>query len=328
MAENGVALAVDMGGTNLRVAVVDENGVIGRRWQVRAEAELGREQLVAKLADLLGQAAEHARGQGGEIRGVGLGFPGILSPARDMVLESPNLRPMEMFPLVEFVRQTTGLPVVLDNDANAWAVGEAWLGAGRGMRDFALYTLGSGIGGGIVLNGRVWRGARSQAGELGHVKVVAGGRTCGCGGRGCVEAYTSGANLLRRVREALEEGRQTSLGEGDLTLPNIGRALERECRAGDALAVDLMESIGYYLGLLSANLINALDLEGIILGGGIARALELFEEVHTRTMKENVLYGGHREVRVVPAELGGDAGLLGMARVAFDECGGGAAGGE
>jgi len=208
------------------------------------------------------------------------------------------------------------LPAFLENDANVAALGEQWRGAGQGSANMVMVTIGTGIGGGIVLDGRLYTGANGAAGELGHAVIEPGGPQCSCGRRGCLETLTSATAMVRMAREAMDRGVKTELSKEE----NLeARDIIMAARAGDRLALEIVEKAAYYLGIGLGNIINILNPDTIVIGGGVSRAGELLFEPLCRAARENCLESAGSIVRIVPAQLGNDAGFVGAAKLVLQE---------
>jgi glucokinase len=248
---------------------------------------------------------------------IGVGVPGVLDAERGVVVASPNFPGWEGFPLQARLQEACGRPVVIENDANAAALGEQWLGAARGERDFLFVTIGTGIGGGVVLDGRLWRGPGGRAGEFGHLKVEADGEPCGCGSRGCLERYANAAALERYALDALEQGGAGPLRALAMDRPEALDAamIAQAAREGDGAARAVYQRFAVYLGMGIADVVNLLDLRCFIIGGGISPAFDLFapwlrEEVGRR------IYGVSIDaITIRQARCGNDAGGLGAAHL-------------
>src|SRR5262249_12668304 len=235
--------------------------------------------------------------------------------AQGVVLKAPNLACLNGFPLAGALTAELGLPAIVENDANAAAVGERWQGAGQCRRTIVCVTLGTGVGGGIILDGKLWRGVNNSAAEIGHMCIDPfGGVACPCGSRGCLEVYASATAIVRMTGEAKPRFPDSVLGQSeDLTAEKIYRAgIE-----GDELAVEVFRRMGIYLGVGLANLINILNPQMIIIGGGVVNAWELFAKHMHQEIGARVFPDPAREVKIVPAQCGDDAGLLGAAHLAF-----------
>lgn len=294
-------VGIDLGGTAIKAGVVDENGTILERRSVPTGLQDGGDAVIERMANL-------ARELGAE-SSVGIGSPGLIDHATGRVLECPNLKVLENVPLRDEVARRLGFEprrVYLENDANAAAVGEGWLGAGRTQRDLLLVTLGTGVGGGFILAGELYDGAGGMAGEIGHVCIDPDGPWCGCGRRGCVEQYASATAAKRRARDL---GLPAD-APGDL------EQLAAIARARPGPERDLCAAIGRDLGRGLAVVVTLLDMRCFVIGGGFGAALDvLLPGVRTGIAERT--YGQRvASVQVLPAELGADAGWIGAARLA------------
>jgi glucokinase len=304
-------IGVDLGGTNVRAAVVNRDGEVLARHKEATRASEGRERVLSRLVEIIRDLELQARNKQYEVAGLGVGAPGVIEAGKGIVVKSPNLPDWNNFALRSALEAAVGLPVVLENDANAAALGEQWRGAGRGTSSMILLTLGTGVGGGIVLDGRIWRGADGMAGEIGHMTLFPGGRQCTCGNRGCLEMYASARGIVQTYREAGASGK--SHPEDVLTSESIYSA----AREGDRRAAAVMRDTGRFLGIGVASLINIFNPERIVIGGGVRDAWQLFidaarDEVHQRAFEAPA-----KRAAIVPAELGDDAGMVGAAALAF-----------
>ncbi len=257
-----------------------------------------------------------------EILGIGIGSPGVVDTDAGVVHLAPNLhdasgQPWRDVPIVDLVRKALGSSapraILLENDVNAMVLAESRYGAGRGASILVGVTLGTGVGGGIVVDGAVHRGASGTAGEIGHVTVVADGPRCGCGNDGCLEALVGTRGIERRARAAMAAGRETSLRD-DLTPLRIARAAE----AGDPLAGELFEETGRYVGVVLAGVANLLNPDMVVIGGGVAAAGEDLLFTHIRDeVRRRAIDTAADAMRIAPAQLGNDAGLIGCAVLAL-----------
>lgn len=314
----GLVCAFDLGGTNLRAATIDETGKIHSR--VRHDTPSAAKSPDEIVRALLAAARECEREltDRGVISAASVVVPGTVDSSNKVVIQVPNLPCLDSFPLKDALAKELGWPVVLENDANAAALGEMWLGAGRGCRTIVCITLGTGVGGGIILDGKLWRGADGSAGEIGHTTVDPQGSVkCKCGNTGCLEMFASATAIVRLTREALPRQPDSILSDDALSAKNIYEAGMK----GDTLALDVLARMGTFLGIGMANLINLLNPEMIVIGGRVANAWQLFEEHMHKEILARAFSLPARRVRIVPAECGDDAGLLGAARLAFDELG-------
>ncbi len=334
------AIGVDLGGTNLRIAAVDESGRLLEKVTTGTQVKLGRDAVIAEMTDairrLAGKFAVTDR-----LCGIGIGVPGIIDERTGMLRESPNLPGWNDYPVRAEIERRLGAPVVLENDANAAALGESWLGAARGLPTMCMITLGTGVGGGVVLNGRAWHGMTGMAAELGHITVDPNGPRCGCGNRGCIEQFASATAVVRMAREAIASGRAPALARA-ATAPDVefsAKFVHNLAVQGDKAAQAIFHEVGRALGVLLADLINALNLHMYVIGGGVASAWEVFAPamfaevqrrsfVYAATAPDDVsaaisegasaslkaLKSSLRTV-ITRALLGSDAGLFGAARL-------------
>lgn len=312
-------LGVDIGGTNVVVGMVPEGGGPPAALRVRATRSMeGAEGAVGHIARLAGQVMEEVRsGPAGPdltVMGVGVGCPGPLDLEAGIVLDAFNLGWTD-FPLRDRLQDALGLPTVLENDANCATYGEWWQGAGAPYSSLVGLTLGTGIGGGLVVDGRLVRGASGTAGEVGHTTIDFTGRRCACGNYGCLEAYASGPNIAARAREGVEAGAESvlvALVDGrieDITAVTVSEAL----LLGDAYAAEVMLETAKILGAGVANLVNVLNPEAVVIVGGVTRAGEhlfgpLRSEVRRRAFKR-----AEAACRILPGALPDTAGVIGAA---------------
>jgi glucokinase len=310
-----VVFAVDLGGTHLRAAAIDENGKIHFRLKQNTPQAETPDEIVRAVVLAVDQCRQQCRTIGERIRAISIVVPGSVRVEQGIVGKAPNLPCLNGFQLPAALTDRLELPAILENDANAAAVGEMWQGAGRGRRTIVCVTLGTGVGGGIILDGKLWRGVNGSAAEIGHMCVDPfGGVACGCGSRGCLEAYASATAIVRMAREAKPRYPDSVLPVGGtLTAEEIYLAGVN----GDELAIEVFRRMGVYLGVGLATLINILNPEMIIVGGGVVSGWELFERHVRSEVAERAFPLPAAEVKIVPAECGDDAGLLGAAHLAF-----------
>ncbi|MCZ6632476.1 MAG: ROK family protein [bacterium] len=302
-------VGVDLGGTNTRAGLVTDSGEIVGRFRCPTRLDLGADAVVQGMVDCVRGAAEEAGIS--EIQAVGIGAPGPLDPFEGVLISPENLQCMHGVRLKEQLEAALDLPVVVDNDANMAALGEQWLGAGRGVDHFMCVTLGTGVGGGWVSNGQLMHGFNGNAAEVGHITVDWNGPLCPCGNYGCLEQYVSATAMVRRTREKLEAERpETALRSEGLTTQAIFEAAE----AGDGFAAHMFEETGFLLGVGLVSLVNVLNVERIALAGGLAQAGERIFEPTRRVFMERGTVGVKEHVQIVSAGLGDDAGILGAAR--------------
>jgi glucokinase len=307
--------AADLGGTHLRVATVDRNGkIFCRQIQPTPQAEEANE-IVRALIDAVHECESNTAAQGGVLSAVSVVVPGTVNVAEGVVVKAPNVPCLDGFRLSAALESELEWPVILENDANAAALGEMWRGAGQGYRSLICVTLGTGVGGGIILDGKLWRGADGSAAEIGHIGVDPfAGVPCTCGSRGCLEVYASATAIVRMTREARPRYPNSILHDTeDLTSAKIYQA----GKEGDELAIEVFRRMGVYLGIGLASLINVLNPEIVVIGGGLSNGWELFEKHMHQQVIERAFPIPARRVKIVRAQCGDDAGLLGAAWLAF-----------
>jgi glucokinase len=312
-------LGIDLGGTKILTAVVTAGGEVVSRDRGATPAEAGHEAVVKSMLDSAGRALAGARLTAADLLAVGLGAPGLSNPETGILLTSPHLPGWKDVPLRDIMERRLGRRVFLINDASAAALGELYFGVGRGARDLIYVTVGTGIGGGIIVDGRLYTGSAGMAGEVGHMVVDDEGPPCDCGNRGCWETLVSGTALAREARRRIGEGAVTSLLEyagGDIDGVSA-ETVHAAARAGDNLAKELMARAAYYLGVGLANLINIFNPEVVVIGGGLSEIGDMllkpaFEEAGRRAYKQV-----YQAVRFARAELGRDSGVLGAAAFAL-----------
>jgi glucokinase len=306
-----VYVGLDIGGTNLKASLISSGGeVLGRVHRPSPEAAAGAGKADGGNADIrtaLAALVESAA-EGKPIAGIGIGCAGVLAADRRIILASPNLRGFEGFPLRGFLEETFGVPTLLENDANAIALGEGWRGAGSGARTLVVVTLGTGVGTGFILDGEVWRGGAGMGGEGGHTTIDPEGPPCRCGNRGCLEAFVGAYGILRRFRDALASGRSSRLAPGPD--PRV-KEIADTARAGDALASDVLRDTGRYLGVGLANFANLFNPEKIVVTGGVSRAGDAILDPARDEMKLRAFPAVTESLEVLPGRLGDDAGPLG-----------------
>ena len=312
---DGRVFAADLGGTHLRAATVDQSGQILFRLKQKTPPAERPEEIVQALVDAMHQCERESSPE--KIRSLSIVVPGLVNVKAGLVVKAPNLPCLDGFQLTAALTEQLKKPAILENDANAAAVGEMWQGAARGRRSLVCVTLGTGVGGGIILDGKLWRGANDSAAEIGHMCVEPfGDVACGCGSRGCLEVYASATAIVRMAREARPRYPNSPLNSiVDLTSEKVFLAGKQ----GDEPAREVFHRVGAYLGIGLANLINILNPETIVIGGGVANGWELFEKDMRHQVGEHAFPLPAAEVKIVPAECGDDAGLLGAARLAFTE---------
>jgi len=310
-------IGCDLGGTNLRAAIVDvENGDVMHHMSIPTLAREGHDAVMDRMADLFLQVIQAAGLQKEEIGGIGIGVPGVLDLEKGEVLFLPNLPGnWPHVPLQDTITRLTGLPTAMLNDVRSITNGEWRFGAGRGVNTVAVFAIGTGIGGGLVINGQLHLGMGGTGGELGHTMIDFNGPRCGCGNNGCLEAYASGPAITAMGIKAVAQGLTTQIGEMcgfDLNQINP-ELIAKAAEIGDAIARDIYEKAGLYIGVAAANMCASIGPQRIIIGGGVAQAGELLLDPIRRTIRERVHIMPVEQVEVVPSKLGDNAGVIGVA---------------
>jgi glucokinase len=308
-------VAADLGGTNLRAAAVNDSGYIGARVKhPTPRCARHADEIVEALVTAAKECEASIEAGGGSIRALSVVVPGTVNISREIVLQAPNVPCLDGFRLGDALENEVGWPVLLENDANAASLGELWLGAAKGFSTFACITLGTGVGGGIVLDGKLWRGADGSGGEIGHTSVDPFGKVkCKCGNVGCLEVFGSATAIVRMANEALANGEHSILQADQLTAEKVYEAGMR----GDQLALEVFRKMGTYLGVGMANLVNLLNPELIVVGGGVANGWQLFEKHMHQEIAWRAFPLPAQKLKVALAKCGDDAGLLGAAYLAL-----------
>ena len=310
-------IGCDLGGTNLRAAIVDvQTGSVIHQMSVPTLAREGHDAVMRRMAALFLQLIESAGLQKDEIGGIGIGAQGVLDLEKGETLFLPNLHgTWPHVPLRDTIRELTGLPTTLLNDVRSITNGEWRFGAGRGVDTVAVFAIGTGIGGGLVINGQLHLGIGGTGGELGHITIDFNGPRCGCGKYGCLEAYASGPAIAAMGLKAVVQGLTTRIA--DLCEYDLNRIspklIAQAAEAGDEIALDIYEKAGFYLGVTAANVCVVLGPRRIIIAGGVSRAGALLLDPIRRTLRERVSVMPIEQVEVVQSQLGDNAGVIGVA---------------
>jgi glucokinase len=309
---SSLVFAVDLGGTHLRVALVDDTGRILQQLKQDTPKGNSPEPLLSALVNAAHQWDRFKQ----QVVAASIMVPGAVDSDKAVVLQAPNLPSLLNFALKAELEKRLGWPVVLENDANAAAVGEMWLGAARGCRDVVSVTLGTGVGGGVIIDGKLWRGSHGSAGEIGHTTVDPfSGLKCKCGNTGCLELFASATAIVRMTREKLPLFPESRLTSDELTAERVYEA----GRSGDELAIAVFKRFGMYLGIGLANLINLIDPKIIVIAGGAVNGWDLFASEMYRQVEERAFRATAQQVKIAKAECGDNAGLFGAARLAFEQ---------
>ena len=325
------SIGVDLGGTNLRIAAVSRDGQLLEKVTLGTKVALGPKHVITEMCDAIQRLSEKYA-PAGKLLGAGIGLPGLVDIQTGVMRKAANLPGFENYPAGAEIERRLGTRVVVENDAKVAALGEQWLGAARGVANVAVLTLGTGIGGAIILDGKIFHGMNGMAGEFGHVTVEPEGIPCGCGNRGCAERYASASAIARMVREAIATGDAPALAKAASSDAEFGaRTIYNLAIQGDEHARRIFRTFGRYLGIMLAGLVNVLNLDMYVLGGGVASAWDayaptMFEELRARSLVYAVTAPadpsaqtesrGRQQTIITRALLGSDAGLYGAARAA------------
>jgi glucokinase len=331
------AIGVDLGGTNLRIAAVDDQGALIEKVTLGTKVSLGRDHVVDDMCRAIQQVLKKYRNSA-NLLGIGIGVPGIIDMQTGLLRESPNLPGWADYPVRAEIEQRLKTVVILENDANVAALGEKWLGAAKDYDHMAMLTLGTGVGGGLVLHGSIWHGMNGMAGEFGHTTVEPEGHPCGCGNRGCLEQYASATAIVRMARETIAQNANSPLAKAAHADAEFSaKSLYNLSIQGDEDARQIYRRVGRCLGIVLSAMVNSLNLPIYVIGGGVSSAWEafsptIFSELRQRCMvyaatappdplasnhgaSAHVEPGpGHKTI-ITRALLGSDAGLYGAARL-------------
>src|SRR6266446_2126354 len=303
-------IGIELSGSRLRAATVNNEGVIGER----READLQADGLVGQVADLVSDLGQNES----KIAAVGIAIPGLVNRQTDRVVASRDLPGIVRENLHAELMEATGLRFELENDANAAAYGEYKIGAGRGGRDLFYITIGEGIGGAIILDGKLWTGATGFAGEVGHITIDTEGSECQCGNTGCLETVASAPNIVRRANERLNRDSTSSLSKLAINKDFTADDMAREAMEGDDFALMMIERTGKYIGTGVASVINLLNIERIVLGGGVMQAGDLILKPIIEEARKRAFQPCFEATKIVVAALGEDAATIGVAMLARD----------
>ncbi|MGL4874826.1 MAG: ROK family protein [Clostridium sp.] len=305
-------VGVDLGGTKIYTALGDKDGNILKEMIIETEASKGEEAILEKIKYTIFHVIE---GNEDRIKAIGIGAPGPLNNKRGVILNPPNL-PFENFEIVRNLKEVFNVSVYLDNDANAAAIGEHTFGAGKGTENMVYITASTGVGGGAILNGKIYRGSTFNALEVGHSTIEVDGKRCGCGNKGCFEAMTSGTAIGALAKEVVKSSVETSLKEyRNITAKDVFI----EASKGDRVSEEILEDSLKYLGVLSANCANILDPDMIVIGGGVTNGGDVVFKIVNKEMKNRCLKPILENCKIEKAFLGGKAGVIGALALGITE---------
>lgn len=312
---DAAVIAIDIGGTNIKAGLCSFSGEIIIRSSRTGNISDGLSHFLSTIDNQISELLHHALTREIKIKGIGAAVPGIADPS-GVVRSSINLAPLVGFNLRHWLESKLQVPAAMLNDANAAAYAELAYGAGRNIDSFLHFTLGTGVGSGLVLNKNVWSGKRGIAAEYGHATVEADGRVCNCGNHGCLEQYSSATGIVLTVKELLETDMSSSLKS--ISLDELSaETVAREAFKGDKLSLLAYEIAGKNIGLAAANAVNLLDLEAIVIGGGVAESFDLIVDAISCELQKRVFPEAREGIKVLKSELGNDAGVLGAAAAAW-----------
>src|SRR5271166_429666 len=286
---NNFSIGVDLGGTNLRIAAVDEQGQLVEKVTLGTKVSLGRDHVIGDMCEAIQQMAGKFR-DSAPLLGIGIGVPGIIDMQTGLLRESPNLPGWADYPVRAEIERRLKSVVILENDANVAALGETWLGAARDFSDMAMLTLGTGVGGGLVQGGVIWHGSNGMAGEFGHITVEPDGHLCGCGNHGCLEQYASATAVVRMAREAAAGSASSALARAAGSDPEFSaKSIYNLAIQGDEDARRIFRYVGRCLGIVLSSLVNSFNLPTYLIRGGASSAWEafspsMFEELRRRSL--------------------------------------------
>jgi glucokinase len=310
-------IGIDTGGTKISIVLARQSGKILEKQLLRTKLHGAAQSSINEILQVIKTLIEK-HGVGKQLAAIGVGMPGAIDTHKGIITRSPNLPGWAGIPIRKILRHAFHVPIFLDNDANVACLGEKFFGAGKSFQNFIYITVSTGIGGGVVANGRLVRGIGGYAGEIGHIVVHPHGRDCNCGKQGCLEAYASGTAMAKIAQEKIKrlsrsQRKKSRLArcleerEGKISAANIALA----ARAGDSLARDIFDEAGHDLGLGLSTVIHVLNPEAIILGGSVTKAYPLFRKAMTKALKENVWSVPLKNCKILPSKLGDQVADLG-----------------
>ncbi len=307
-------LGIDLGGTNIAAAVVDDNYKILGKGKIKTNCPRPADQIADSIFEVGMMAVKNSGLTLEDIVDVGVGCPGSVNPKTGMICFSNNLG-FANTPMAKLLEERFGRKVYLENDANAAALGEKYAGAGRGTEQFVAITLGTGVGGGVIINDLILSGANSAGGELGHIVMIQGGEPCGCGRKGCWEAYASATALIRQTKAAMLANKQSKMWEIAGSLDNVdGKTSFDGLRLGDETARVVVKNYCDYVACGLTNIINIFQPDVVCIGGGISKEGEtLVAPIREYVERERYSKNVDKQTVIKPAELGNDAGIIGAA---------------
>jgi glucokinase len=311
-------VGIDLGGTKIATCLLDKEGYIVKKVTLPTLASEGPEAVIGRMKVGVYEVVKQAKVDRKSILAIGVGSPGPMDTEKGIIKNPPNLPGWVEIPLKNILLDEFKLPIGVENDATAAALGENLYGSGKGVNNFMYITVSTGIGGGVVVNGKLFKGTNGNAAEIGHTTINFQGPRCGCGNEGCWEAYASGSALARFAGEGIKNGRKTTItdiaGNENIKAEHVFAAAKQ----GDAFAMELVDSEGYYLGVGLANMVNVFNPDCIAIGGGLTYEWDLFSDHMFEVMNERALKANRECLKVIKATLGSDVGVIGAAATAWE----------
>ncbi|MBI5192277.1 MAG: ROK family protein [Nitrospirae bacterium] len=314
-------IGVDLGGSTIRLGAVTKDGKLGHFTKIDVPADRDKNAIVSFIVNSIKDILLTEEQSGNRVLAAGIGSPGIINTDKGIIVTSPNFPGWKNVPLKKLIEKYIKIPVFINNDANSAAYGEKWIGAGRRVSSMICLTLGTGIGGGIIIDHKVWHGAQGMGGELGHITVNPEGPLCNCGNYGCLESYSSATGMVRSAMGLINAGKRTKLlklsrsKKGNITAKMIYDA----AKEGDSLSINILREAGKYLGIAIAGFINILNPEMVVLTGEVTGAYEFFFPALREEVEKRAYTAIIRHTKIVRGRLKGTAGTIGASGLAWDK---------
>jgi glucokinase len=313
-------MGIDLGGTRTKIGLINDQGKILLFKSFSTRLDLGKEQSLKQLVLLLDRFIKISRKKGAVPELIGLGAPGSIDRKSGIIRHSPNFPDWQDVPIARIITEKVGLPTFVDNDANVVPYAEKWIGAGKDLNHFVCITLGTGLGSGLILNGRPWYGSQGIGPEFGHITIQPNGVRCGCGNRGCLETLVSATYLVKKAQKGLEKKVAPHLAEilSKESRPLSAKLLYQAARQGDPFCISLYAEMGQFLGMALANLVHILGLEGVVLGGGLTNASTIFLPYLKKEFNKRLTMFPSEKISIGVSFLGEKSGILGAAKMALN----------
>lgn len=314
-------LGVDFGGSKTAIGLISQKGKIISKKIFSTPAQSGPHKVLDSAFSSIKQLLQENNIPINKILGIGIGSPGQIDFNKGTVSDPPNLKNWKTVPVKKIFEREFPVEIKIDNDANAAALGELFFGAGKRLKYFVYMTVSTGIGGGVIIDKKVYRGFFGGAGEIGHMIIAENGPQCGCGNKGCLEALGAGFSIRRRALEKIKQGRNSKIL--DLVNGNLAKIdpiiIEKAAKTGDSLAKEIWNETGYFIGIGVANLINIFNPQAVIIGGGVSKAGKLLFDPLCQSAKKNSFPLAYKSCKIIPAALGDDVGILGAAALLLEK---------